>query len=275
VTRYSQRYEKSETLVSDSARMRHRLETLVRDFFSAKTDSHKLAKMVEKECGIDVMSSSFYEAYADWEGVFRRGELRDIFDTIQFGYGLVPNYQSQNIKFLECASRILDEEAVGYRIDENAVVYRKVDGAFESVRQRLIAGLDVDKYAAARAHLKAVDKALLHSPMDGRGAIRGIFDVIENVFKQAFVGQTHVNNGALNSKLKPMIENMFADDEQEKRVSIKLFDGFTNWVNAVHFYRHEAGKPEPHQPQEATALVLVSQGYSHARWLIGIVDAQI
>ena len=251
--------------------MRRRLQKVVEDQFTGD-NGKDLAQVVEAECGIDVLKYGAWGSFANWKSLFREGELRDVFDTIRFAFIKTSNYRDQNIVFRNKCARIMNEEAVGFILDDDAVVHPKVDGAFEVNRQSLLAGLSAENFSAAREHLEQVDMFLLESPMNGRGAIRSLFDVVENIFKQTFIGETHVNSRALTRCLKPILANIYSDNSQELTVAIKLFGGFENWINAVHFYRHEAGKPEPSQPTEETAIALVSQGYGHARWLLAMVD---
>ena len=278
MNRYSQLYERGETLAGDSQRMRKRFLIAIEEYFPGSSKQLELAHTVERECGIDIIRGC--PKYADWNGLLRHGELRDVFDTLSFAFEIVPDvvqterFRVANRKagFRDLCSRIFDEEMVAYSMDENAIVHPKVDEAFEVARRSLIAGLSRDGFGAAREHLEAVDRALLQTPSDGRAAIRSIFDVVENIFKQRFPGVTHVNSTTLKSNLRSDIEAKFVSDKLELLAALKLFEGLVSWVNAVHFYRHEAGQPQPNQPSEMTTLAIVSQGYSQARWLLEITS---
>ncbi len=239
----------------------------------------KLAKLVERECGIDIIAFGGSAYYANWDKLFRDGELRDILDTLTFAFREIPDEQKEP-RFRAVGRReairkefaqILDEEMVGYFLDEKGIVHPRVDEAFESARRSLIDGLNDVKYAAAREHLNAVDQALLKNPSDGRQAIKSVFDVVENIYKQAFRGETHINARSLVNNLKPVVNRKFCGKEPEQRVALKIYSGFSNWVDTAHFYRHEPGQPEPSQPSDETTLAIVSQGYSHARWLLAMV----
>ena len=52
--------------------------------------------------------------------------------------------------------------------------------------------------------------------------------------------------------------------------SAKLLNGFKEWIDAAHFYRHEEGRTEPGQPEGELALLLISEGLSYVRWLAAI-----
>jgi hypothetical protein len=44
-------------------------------------------------------------------------------------------------------------------------------------------------------------------------------------------------------------------------------DAFRDWVDAAHFYRHEAGREAVAQPPLSLAILLISAGASFLRWL--------
>ncbi|UOA26433.1 hypothetical protein [Pseudosulfitobacter sp. DSM 107133] len=279
--RYSQLYEKGENLVRDSARMRLRLLKTLESYCHGYTEpAISLARLIERRCGIDIVVLGGSSFHANWDKLFRDGELRDIFDTLTLAFREMPDEKTEP-RFKAVGrreairkefSQILDEEMVGYFLDEEGIVHPRVDEAFEGARRSLIDGLKDDKYAAARNYLDDVDRALLRNPTDGRQAIRSVFDVVENIYKQAFQKETHINARSLANNLKPIVGNKYCDDKLESQVAEKMFSGFCNWVDSVHFYRHEAGRPEPSQPSEETTLAIVSQGYSHARWLLAMVS---
>jgi hypothetical protein len=54
--------------------------------------------------------------------------------------------------------------------------------------------------------------------------------------------------------------------------SIQLLNGFKDWIDAAHNYRHEAGREGPSQPPLTLTVQMVSVGASFLRWL-GDLDA--
>ncbi|WP_291733746.1 hypothetical protein [Leisingera sp. F5] len=60
---------------------------------------------------------------------------------------------------------------------------------------------------------------------------------------------------------------LYAAHPTLQSVSAKTLEGFKDWINAAHFYRHEQGVEEPNQPAEEVAVLLISQGLSYTRWL--------
>ena len=269
--RFSHLYLADDSLSKDSARMRRRMGSCFDLFFDGKDVT--LGKYLEQELGIQVVKQNYGRTYVLWTDFCSGAELRDVLDAItlslKIGDDIIGTHANGLLRIK--LDRILAEEMVGYALDDSGGVHPKLDGAFDAVRATLVDGLSRKIFQAAHEHLKSVDSAMLADPMDGRMAIRGVFDVVENIFKQAFPGVTHVNSSAIANSLRPKIEVLYESSIQEKRTALKLADGFKTWVDTAHFYRHAAGQPEPEQPSEETAIHMVFQGFSIARWLLEIL----
>lgn len=89
--RYSQNYERTSELRRDSERMRRRLLRVLIEYMDGQNFSIKLARHVERECGIDVVRTGSYPPYPDWDMLFLSGELRDVFDTLTFAVRGIPD----------------------------------------------------------------------------------------------------------------------------------------------------------------------------------------
>jgi hypothetical protein len=272
--RFTQLYFQDTGLTKDSERMRRRFGSLYYQFFSSNGETAvNLGRHLERELGVGVVSSQI-GYYVDWVQFFTFVELRDVLDALTLTYVVAPQFigGQRREDFWSNISRILEEERVGYQVDPAGGIHPKLDAAFEYASVSLVAGLEGVKFEAARKHLEDVENCLLETPIDGRRAIRSIFDVVENIVKQEFRGETHLNSKLITNRMRPRIDARYADFPHEGQANGKIVEGFKTWVDAVHFYRHEAGKPEPTQPTEATAINLVSQGFSFARWLVEVFE---
>lgn len=275
--RFSLNYLHESALLKDSARMRRRLAPFIASALPDRQhgvkNSVKFGELLEAELGIDVLTSGVYGSYVDWEAFLKSAELRDILDLITLGARYLDRVfgATQKQEFLAGCERIFAEEQVGFNLDENGGVHPKIDLEFNRLRGSLLSGLSETKFDAAREYIAKVDENLLLTPIDGRQAIRRTFDLVENIFKIAFPRETHVNSTAIIKVLKPSVETRFPDKSAEKRPALKQVDGFKNWVDTAHFYRHEQGKPEIEQPSENFTFLMVSQGYSYVRWLVAIL----
>lgn len=276
--RFSHVYLRDVGLANDSARMRRRIGSVYDTAFSSHSDIDvKLGRHLERELGIEVVSFGTMSSYVYWVDFFVEADLRDVLDALTLTYVVAPQYIGGQRRdgLWSNISRILEEERVGYQADPAGGIHPKLDAAFEYARVSLVAGLEGAKFEAARKHLEDVENCLLETPIDGRRAIRSIFDVVENIVKQEFRGETHLNSKLIANKLRPQVEARYSGNPLERQANGKIVDGFKSWVEAVHFYRHEAGKPEPTQPSDATAIGLVSQGFSFARWLVEVLETSV
>ena len=270
--RYSHQYARPEKLYSDSKRFRFRMAQLFEVFCREKVKSTELGEKLEYELGVSVISHGGYAPYVNWERFFEHCELRDVLDTVTITYRFLKDERLSGALLGE-TKRFMKEECVGFTIDDSGGLHPIVDEAFEVNRQHLLEGLTGERFAAALDHCSVIDKAMLLSPIDGRQAIRSSFDLNENLFKTAFAGATHINSKTIEKHLKPAAMSYADTNGEVPHVIAKQVSGFENWVNSVHFFRHEAGRPEPMQPLEDTAILLVSQGYSYARWLLRVLHA--
>lgn len=263
--RYSQLYLATEELARDCPRFRRRLQAVYEDIFTG-TLAVEFGRKIEAKCGVDVVQVHT-RAFVSWKSFFGHSEIRDILDSVTIGCELLAELGFNANDFLQQCKEVFSEEPVGYEIDDKGIVHPRFDAEFGIVRASLISALSNAKYTAAREHVSKAEAALLADPIDGRVAIRSTFDVVENVFKQEFVRVTHINSATLISHLKPRLQVSYKSDPHECRVAMKQLDAFIGWTNAVHFYRHESGLPEPNQPSLEITIHLVSLGFAFSRWL--------
>lgn len=260
--RYSLLYSQPDQPIEDSVRLRNRLIELIKRI--SGDDSTRLGRSVERELGVKVLASN-YNVYVVW-GVFEKLEMRDLLDTISLCRGFagqkgVPPLPRLVLEF----NRIFREERSSYFVDDDLCVHPAVDPSFRAILESAVRGLGDGDYSAARIHLERADIALLpHN--DSKEAVRAIFDAVENVFKQTFMGTTSINSTAIQNHLKPLVERLYAEGV-ERRTALKQVDSLRNWVDGCHNYRHEPGHPEPTFPPEDLAVLLVSNGIAFTRWI--------
>jgi hypothetical protein len=63
---------------------------------------------------------------------------------------------------------------------------------------------------------------------------------------------------------------LYSDNEISQKVLSQMFDGFAQWVDAIHNYRHGQPNDEPVAPTEDMCIYILSSGSSFLRWLIGM-----
>lgn len=175
-------------------------------------------------------------------------------------------------RFIPEVRRIFAEEGVRYSVDDRGGVHLRVDEQFEVTRAATVQGMGAPRYAAALASLEAGYRALDGVPPDGREAIRDVFGSAENVFKQAFAAQRLAGH-LIDQHLRPAVAALPWNQEALEAGDVTC-DALKNWATAAHKYRHEIGRPDPHQPPLDLAILMVSQGTAFVRWLV-VVDQAV
>lgn len=162
---------------------------------------------------------------------------------------------------------ILHEEQIAFELDSEGGVHPLVDQAFSASYVSAIAVLGTERYTAVRLKMENIDAALMRIPPDGVDACRQVFGAAEILFKLMYPRADRLASDRIKQHLKQDIDQLLSSDPTEQRVAHRVVDSFMDYVEAMHNYRHEQGKSEPHQPSASTAVLLVSQGMSFVRWL--------
>ncbi|WP_041926859.1 hypothetical protein [Methylocystis sp. SC2] len=238
----------------DSARMRRRLVEVW-----PAVNEQQIASWITKRLGVEVPRDWHGEPV--WSRYLSDADLRDVLDAITIAF-LV----SRDRKFLIEVATIFREENVGYRVDEQGVVHFAVDVEFERAVQSTIRGLDDPRYGNVIASFKRIQPELNKDPPDGKQAIRASFDAVEALFKLMFSRAHRLGGGEAQTHLAPLVTDR-SEEGAERRAALKWVSSFKEWIEACHFYRHEQGQPEPHQPHIDLAIALISGGITYLRWL--------
>lgn len=271
--RFSLVYMRTDERLKDSERMRFRLAKVVRAMAPRRNDGGvDFGRFVEAELGVGVVEVFGLTSVFDVEKVFMKAAIRDVLDMITLLAHFLSPRRVEVANFVNRVRRIFAETQVGYRIDDKGGVHPAFDDSFETVRGAAIAGLGGPDHGAERGFIEDAERALMEDPIDGRQAIRCIFDAVENLFKKMYPGVTHLNSAAISGKLRPEVEAAWpgAEHQTQRSSSLKSVDSFRQWVDGAHFYRHAPGAPEPKQPSEDHTILTVSQGLSFLRWLAKI-----
>jgi hypothetical protein len=168
--------------------------------------------------------------------------------------------------FVQEARRILKEENLAYSIDEAGGVHPLVDSTFSVAMDSAITGLNEPRFAASAECINRIDGCLLQTPEDFIGAIRAVFGACENTFKLMY-GVPRLDSKSAGERIGSEQQSLYKDHPNLQAASAKALEGFKQWINAAHFYRHEQGLEEPKQPAPELAILLISQGLGFVRWL--------
>ena len=245
--------------------MRRRMASLVWDF----RDLSDFSSVVSRELGVDVPYSSMV---SDWTTFFRDCELQDVLDLVTVGYRYLEDKKATGLKesnpstrWCSEAQRIFAEENVHYRVDEKGGVHFHFDAEFSSNQAATIAALQSSRYANVAAEFDGAMVALSKAPPDGKSAIRGTFSAAEGLFRLMFPKSPRLTAQEAQ-KLEPLLQMTYANSVASG-AAMKVLSAFKDWIDAAHFYRHEAGHEDPVQPPLTLSVQIVSVGATFIRWL--------
>jgi hypothetical protein len=287
--RFSHVYMVVEGFLKDSEKARFRLSRAAEKYFPAATTMHttytrsrsfdyqKAAiSAIESEIGVQFRTrASTGHLIANWEWFFKKISVTEMLDSITILSQCLRSNESKNeVRFIEQVKKIFREERLAFSIDSLGGVHPHIDSAFSASHASAIFALSGERYVATSASVDGIDKCLLQDPPDYIGAIRGIFSANENLFKLMY-NVPRLDARSAGDKLLKDVQSIYSGHPTMQSVSTKSIDGFKQWIDAAHFYRHEQGVSEPNQPAEEVAILMVSQGLSYVRWLANIDQKKV
>lgn len=263
---FSRQYLRPTELLRDSVRFRKRLEGFFFDRI-AQSYGHAIAKLMLRELGVQVpiYASGYY-----WVGFFEDAELRDVLGIITAAFRVASeNNSSVAATWLTFCSRALDEEAMGYRVDQAGGVHYLVDAEFDRSIVSTIPALELPVFAHAKDSIGRLMSALDKGP-DTLNALRSCWDANENVFKLVFEGKPPRLTESELKLYEPRLRQRYENTALNSASQMK--EAFAKWVTAMHQYRHAPHSTEPSPPPLDLAVLMISQGLAFLRWQAGFVE---
>jgi hypothetical protein len=156
-------------------------------------------------------------------------------------------------------------------IDDQGGVHFKVDQQFAASTAATMAGLGLPRYANAKVEFEKGIAALSSTSVDGKEAIRGVFNAAECVYKLMNPKASKLTAADAIKALQSEAQKIY--EGTALRAANRGINALGDWVDACHNYRHEEGVEEPSQPPIDLAVSLIDQGASHLRWLISVDQA--
>ncbi|NOE18096.1 hypothetical protein GS634_08160 [Ruegeria atlantica] len=276
--RFSHLYLERSSPKKDSNKARFRLFKLAESIFPrpgastsvrSSNNRKRIIDMIESELGIRFATKAGSGRLVEsWEGYFGRIPIEDLLDTITLMVRLFRKFGQEDRakQVVTETKRIFAEENLAYEVDGDGGVHPLVDSVFSVTRQTAIAGLNDARYTATAENVERMDACLLQNPPDYIGAIRLVFGACENLFKLMY-SVPRLDARSVGDKLAKDQQALYAGHSNLQSASSKTLEGFKDWINAAHFYRHEQGVEEPNQPSEEVAILIISNGLSYVRWL--------
>jgi hypothetical protein len=250
----------------DSVRMRRRLLQQFQTIIPDRRERALLGQRVIAETGAEL---GFNGIIYDWHAFFLNAPLRDLLDAVTVLYhslleDISPREAAEWLVFVQ---RVFREENVSFSIDKRGGVHFAVDEEFEHNRRSALAVLDHPQMANARASFEDAFRHLEADPPERKAAVRSIFETAEILAKQLVPGASRLNSNLVLGNLKRALHSIRAADAVENSVFDKLLDGFRDWVEALHDYRHGQDTPDPVVPSEELTVFALSTGASYVRLL--------
>jgi hypothetical protein len=167
----------------------------------------------------------------------------------------------------DVVKKILAEENLAYDIDSVGGVHPKVDREFQRNMASAVAGFQSERHRGVRDLLVAVEKNLSAIPPNYKQAWRSTISAVETLFSVMFPFAA-LTGEEIDRRLLPLVERAYAADPLAQKAAQSLVVAFKNWVEASRVYRHQPGIGSSDPPPDV-AVLLISNGASLLRWLVG------
>jgi hypothetical protein len=264
--KFSQVYLEKGSPLSDSQRMRNRLGAYCWDFSQA--ESKDLVRKIHIETGAKIPFSHGSFILSQF---FEKCEIRDLLDSItilfkHYHFGSINVYKAPIWHNFVC--RVFKEEGAGYRLDELGGVHFYQDEEFERNRVSTISGL-ANQPAVQMAFKKAYSFLDTTSP-DTASAIRSVFESLEIMYKHLIKaeGKERLNSFGVQKHLKGIVQSLLSNKPVELKASEHILDGFCDWIDAGHMYRHGQKTETTEEPSIEFSVLYISQGAGYLRFLL-------
>jgi hypothetical protein len=280
---FTRLYIECGPLAHESESLRRRLGAYVNhDLFK---DHWDLSVYLKKESGKApdsfVGQNMLYHRYEEYFIKLSRDELLDVI-TLVWRFLFSKHKQSKRLPsdiwvqvseqadaWRSFVSRALREENVGYVLDEKCGVHYAVDGQFEQQRASLLQSLDVKRYAAVRAAFEDAHRHFSTTPQDLKAAVRSMFESIE-ILTKLMVKTDRLTAKVVSTDVKALAQAVYGGDAVAQRAIGRAVDGFADWVDGMHYFRHGQSEEEPVAPPLGFAIYVLSSGASFLRWLVSL-----
>lgn len=272
-SRFSQIYSYNETPTDDSLRMRMKLSKLYSDMIDYKY-YEKYDELIHRKLGIRQSPYSELGTYYSVEGLFEKGEIRDVLDLPTLTYDFITSrlrYRQESVdNYIDRTNQIFREENVFYQMDKQGVIKFSPDDEFERNRQTTLAALDTQRYQASSKHFNQANQGLLESNYDY--AIREIFLAAESITKLI------MNCPQLNEKIcrKELCEKAIltiSNNDHDQIMITTMMNGYSQQIKGYHQFRH--AQTTDNNASYDLAVLAVSNFSTFIRFLVEVEQASI
>lgn len=280
---FSRAYAESAEPVLDSAALRNRLAAYVsHDLFK---DHWDLSVHLKKETGQSAptwsANSTLYHKFDEYLASVPRDQFLNLITHIwrflknkhqQYSQRPNGNWDLRSKPAEEWKAfveRVLREENIGYVLDEQCGVRFQVDRQFELQHEAALSCLAEPRFSAALAAFEDAHRYFASTPQDLKAALRALFESVEIVAKQMYSAD-RLTAKLVTNDIKNRILTSYSNDPVARRAIGRVIDGFADWVDGMHHYRHGQGDEEPVVPPASFAVYAMSSGAAFIRWLVQV-----
>lgn len=271
VPTYRRLYARPEQRLQDDPRFRRRLATIVpRHYFATLESNNALGLFMEANFGLEIRHGTsqgrrrFY-----FELHFLETPIEDVLESVTAIARYLSRKDPELLEhWVKDVRRVLVEEHMAYRVDNEGVLHPFVDEAFELARISVIEALQGNRFNAAREHFEAAIDAMKPTPPDTRAAVRHCFEAAENLFKLLTGTNQDLTKANVGGTLTPIVDSKHAGSDQAMQRHVgRMVSSFGNWADAGHPYRHAQGANEIQAPTPELAVQYLNTGAGYIRWL--------
>lgn len=250
----------------DSVAFRNRLVGYLENRHS---DSFRLiASLAKRELGLIVPSwAGTMGTYYDLPKFFETESIPNVLSVVTLIYRILTGTFAD--EWCEFVARSMREENLGYSMDSHGGVHFLVDEEFERNRISALRAADGARYNGVRKAFAEAHSHLDSQPPDTKASVRSMFEALEILARLMEPGSQRLNRQLVLDKLKVSATWLNADAIEVKALE-KVFDGFADWVDAMHMYRHGQAVQEPVAPSIEFAVYALSSGAAMLRLLLGV-----
>ncbi|WP_448173307.1 hypothetical protein [Rhizobacter fulvus] len=267
------RYLDRSVVGRDSPRFRVRVKTLFEHAVINLGFSDRIDSMLRMHAGIEV-DRNHNDGTPMWDWFFDRTPIANVLTALTLTHRYIARVRADEVQsFVAFVRKVLSDENLGYRMDDDGSFRFSVDEDFAAQRTATLKGLGHEELASAREHYEAAFAAM-NEPMDPRAAIREVFEAVEVVARVIAPNYKNLNGAMIRSDLLAAAQaTMPGDATQRDEAWPRVFRSFAEWVDAIHFYRH--GQPAGRNPTEDFAVFILSTGGGYLRLLCQIHSLRV
>lgn len=228
-----------------------------------------LGSFLKKETGLVIPQAGGHFNFTDTFLIFELKLTLNLI-TIIFRFFLStdsPNDIKYGYKWLSFVERAMKEENMGYKVDNMCGVHYLIDQEFEHNKISALSCLQNVKYAGVLDAFETSFQYLSPATLDTKAAVRSMFECIE-ILAKMMTATPRLTSKVVKINLKTIAIDHYQSDKTMKSVVSKVFDGFAEWVDSIHFYRHGQPEEEPVAPPLDFTIFSISTGASFLRWLV-------